>query len=1029
MSLSRIFEKTGYEADTAETGNEALEKVKERFYNLALLDIRLPDLEGVELLKPLRQVHPDMAMIMVTGHATKENAMRALNEGASAYVTKPVDMDVVLATIKEALDKQRLKWENKRLLEEVQGELKERKRAEAALQESEAQFRAIFENAALGAALVDLKGKPLRINPALQRMLGYTEKELQSMSFTEYTHPSDIEAEAALFRELMGGKRSENQIEKRYIPRDGHRLWARVTYSTAGESTDKPKFLVALVEDITERKQMEEALLESEAKYSALVERAREGIIIAQDGILAYTNQACADLLGYSLEELSGMSFMETLALESREAAAGRYSSRLSGDEVPERQEYRALRKDGTTRDIEAAAGMIQYKGEPAVMAVFHDITERKQAEEALRRERDNLTNILEAMKDPVYIVGQAYDVEYANQALLSTFGLAEGKKCYELFHGRQEPCTFCRIEDVVSGETVRWEWYSFKDQKTYDIIETALKNADGSTSKMTILRDITNRKRMEEELLRHRFNLEELVSERTIELSRANKRLHQEITERTRMEREIRESEERFRAIAEATPIPIMITRLSDGVVLYANNCVGPVFGLLPEEIIGRQAPDFYFDPTDRQAVVDSFQADGHVDDLEVHVKRADGTPFWVIVSLQPLTYSGEPAVLSGFNDVTRLKEADETLRESEEKWRSVTENSPDYIMTLDRDANIIFVNRTMPDQNKEAVVGTPVYTYVPEEYRQAMKDCFERVFNTGKPDGYDVIYVSADGNDQLFEARVGPIWQAGEIVGLTASSTDITERRLADLKMQELYEQEKELRQSLEGEMTKRVEFTRALAHELKTPLTPVMMSSQALAAQLKEEPLASLARNVSRGASNLDARIDELLDLAKGEIGMLQLRPRSVNMRQLLEEAIEDVASLASSRGQTLVTELPPSLPQIHADEVRSRQIVMNLLNNALKFTPEGGHVLVRAREDESSLIVEVEDTGPGIPKKDQQRIFDPYHRRESDRERLSGLGLGLALCKSLVELHGGEIWVRSRPGKGSTFGFSLPLDAAN
>ena len=149
----------------------------------------------------------------------------------------------------------------------------------------------------------------------------------------------------------------------------------------------------------------------------------------------------------------------------------------------------------------------------------------------------------------------------------------------------------------------------------------------------------------------------------------------------------------------------------------------------------------------------------------------------------------------------------------------------------------------------------------------------------------------------------------------------------------------------------------------------------------------------------------------------------------MRQLLEEAIEDVASLASSRGQTLVTELPPSLPQIHADEVRSRQIVMNLLNNALKFTPEGGHVLVRAREDESSLIVEVEDTGPGIPKKDQQRIFDPYHRRESDRERLSGLGLGLALCKSLVELHGGEIWVRSRPGKGSTFGFSLPLEADN
>jgi signal transduction histidine kinase len=134
-SLRLIFKKMGYEVETAGTGREAIEKAQERFFNLALLDIRLPDTAGIELLAPLKELHPDMAVILVTGYASLETAVQALNEGALAYITKPLNMDEVLATVREALEKQRLVMENRRLFQEVQRELAERKRAEEALKQ------------------------------------------------------------------------------------------------------------------------------------------------------------------------------------------------------------------------------------------------------------------------------------------------------------------------------------------------------------------------------------------------------------------------------------------------------------------------------------------------------------------------------------------------------------------------------------------------------------------------------------------------------------------------------------------------------------------------------------------------------------------------------------------------------------------------------------------------------------------------------------------------------------------------------
>jgi len=237
-------------------------------------------------------------------------------------------------------------------------------------------------------------------------------------------------------------------------------------------------------------------------------------------------------------------------------------------------------------------------------------------------------------------------------------------------------------------------------------------------------------------------------------------------------------------------------------------------------------------------------------------------------------------------------------------------------------------------------------------------------------------------------------------------------------------LTERERVLRQMLETEIQKRASFIRALVHELKTPLTAMVASSDLMASGIRQEPWLSLSRNIYKSSTGLNRRIDELLDLARGEIGLLALKPQLVNPRQLLYQIAEEVMKLASQQHKTLTLEMPPSLPVVQADEMRLRQVIMNLLGNAFKFTLRDGEVILACEESDDHLIFSVTDHGPGISESVQKRLFEPYQRWEDDAEILSGLRIGLALCKMLVELHGGKIRVESFPGSGSTFSFTLP-----
>ena len=215
----------------------------------------------------------------------------------------------------------------------------------------------------------------------------------------------------------------------------------------------------------------------------------------------------------------------------------------------------------------------------------------------------------------------------------------------------------------------------------------------------------------------------------------------------------------------------------------------------------------------------------------------------------------------------------------------------------------------------------------------------------------------------------------------------------------------------------------------HELKTPLTPIIAASGLLMEGIPEGPSFRLARSINQGALTLSTRIGQLLDVARGELGMLELDRKETNLLELLQRIAEDMTPLSSSREQLFNLELPVSLPPIWIDAERLRQVVVNLLDNSFKFTPEGGKITLRAKEKDNALIVEVEDTGPGISVDQQQHLFKAYYHVVSESQRSRGLGLGLAMSKMLIELHGGMIWAESKIGKGSKFGFSVPLHSGS
>jgi signal transduction histidine kinase len=250
-----------------------------------------------------------------------------------------------------------------------------------------------------------------------------------------------------------------------------------------------------------------------------------------------------------------------------------------------------------------------------------------------------------------------------------------------------------------------------------------------------------------------------------------------------------------------------------------------------------------------------------------------------------------------------------------------------------------------------------------------------------------------------------------------------EIEQRKRAQIELKKLYDSEYELRQKLEQQMEQRVWYSRALAHELKTPLTPLLATIDLMLSADLQEPLISYAKNIDSGAKDLYRRINDLLDIAKGEVHSLTLDFTRVNLIEVFFDIMNYEMPLITADGLSLEVDIPHKLPQTYADEQRIRQVILNLLDNAVKYTPRGGKISVSSVVEDGFIVTTVSDTGHGISQEDRKYLFQPYVRLYKKKDNKSGLGLGLSLSKMLVELHGGKIWLEEKAGPSSTFKFSL------
>jgi signal transduction histidine kinase len=243
---------------------------------------------------------------------------------------------------------------------------------------------------------------------------------------------------------------------------------------------------------------------------------------------------------------------------------------------------------------------------------------------------------------------------------------------------------------------------------------------------------------------------------------------------------------------------------------------------------------------------------------------------------------------------------------------------------------------------------------------------------------------------------------------------------------QLENALEVEKALREQLESQIKQRIEFTRAIVHELKTPLTALVAASDLLT--IKCEPFAAkkLARQVNKGALDLNKRINELFDLARGEIGMLKLRCQNISAGQLLHDVFSYFAAEAEKKQLKMVQAWPQDLPGIFIDVQRITQVLYNLLQNAIEHTSAGGSITLRAVRQDDELIITIEDTGCGIPSGKAKALFQSQSIIPDADNTSGGMGIGLAISKMLVELHGGRIWVESQVNAGSAFGFALSLN---
>jgi PAS domain S-box-containing protein len=595
------------------------------------------------------------------------------------------------------------------------------------------------------------------------------------------------------------------------------------------------------------------------------------------------------------------------------------------------------------------------------------------------------LISVLDAIKDGIYIIDADYNLEFMNKAMARDFGEGVGEKCYRIINKLDEICPWCRAEEVLKGETIHWEQHVLNIDRTYDLLEHPLENKDGTISKLSICRDITQRKKREAK---------------------------------------IKASEEEYRRLFEHVGCGAYISS-KEGKFLDANQAALDMLGYSSKEEFLKMdiTRDLYLRPRDRRKFQDMIERDGKVIDYEVDFKRKDGTPIPVLLTSH-VRYDQQGNVL-GYEglivDESHRKQMEKKLREAHDFLNMIIQSSPNAIMAADMKGNIIIWNRaseeTLGYKSEETIGRMNITNVYPEGLA---KEIMEKMRSpeyggVGKLRSYPMVYVRRDGKIVEGDLSAAIIYDAkGKEVASVGIFVDLEERLEMERKLRQTQEQ---LLQS--EKLAAMGRLTSQIAHELNNPLYGIMNTLELMKTEIPPE---SKRRKILEMALSETTRLTEMLRkmLSFSKPEEEERQPADIN--EILDEILLLHEKQLREHSIRISSSFEEGLSKVYASKNQLRQVFLNMISNARDAMPDGGTLTVKTAADGESVKVEISDTGMGIRKENLSKIFDTFF---TTKDSVKDVGLGLSVCYGFIKDHGGDIKVESEWGSGTTFEIMIPM----